>query len=483
MNPDSAEPRASRWPVVAAFLLRAIPVAVVLTALGLYLRLPWVNAVGLPGDMSLFTKWSRIGSELRETGQGLGLLYDRAPGCNYPPLYPTILSVLPSVYEWWHGEKGMNPQLMVKIPFSTQSPHQRAHARVSTTAQMLKMPATVADVAIIWLLLFWVWWRVGPLKGVIAALLWTVNPLSIYNSAYFGQVDAIHSLWMLVALLAAIEGWSAVAWGFTALALLTKLQAIVVVPVVAILTLRPLAVAIRDGDSSARRRELRGLLIAIVVTGAVVSGALAPFIRAGTLDRVAAVYAGSVSETRNAKTTVTGHNLWWLRLNPKKQHKGIPRDNTPFIGAFTARQVGYALFTWLTAIACLSLLSVAGRCPALLAAAVIGLGFFLVSTQMKARYGFAGVVLTIPLVTCGFRYVLVSAVLSATLLVNCAQLIGAPPGFLGIDWIVNPLADFLWSGHVIGAANLVVLGYLLFELTRAAGSARAPAVNQATGAK
>jgi len=482
MSPNNAEPQPARRPSATAFLSKAIPVAVVLTALGLYLRLPWISAVGLRGDMTLFTQWSRVGSQLRESGEGLGVFYDRASNCNYPPLYPTILSFLPSVFEWWHGVKGMNPQVMVTVPFATRSPHARAHARVSATAQMLKVPATVADIAIIWLLLFWVWWRVGPLKGVIAALLWTVNPLSIYNGAYFGQVDAIHSLWMLAALLAAVEGWSAVAWGFTALALLTKLQAIVVVPVVALLTLRPLAVAIRDGDPAARRRELRGLLIALLVTGAVVSVSLAPFIRAGTLDRVAAVYAGSVSETKNARTTVTGYNLWWLRLNPVTQNKGIPGDNKPFIGAFTSRQVGYALFIWLTAIACLSLLSGAGRCPPLLAAAVIGLGFFLLSTQMKARYGFAGVALTIPLITCGFRYVLVSGVLSATFLVNCAQLIGAPPGFLGIDWIVNPLAETAWCGHVIGATNLVVLGYLLFELMRAARRARAPAVNQATGA-
>jgi hypothetical protein len=460
-----------------------LALAAALAALCLHLRLPWATAVGERGDMRLFTEWARAGGELRASGEGFGYLYTRKRNCNYPPFYPTVLSFLPSIFEWWHGHPGLNAHLIARVPLSTRSPHARAWARVSASAQFIKLPAMIADVAIVFLLLGWVWARSDLLRGMVAAGIWALNPVSIYNSAYFGQVDAIHSLWMLAALMAAVDGRVAIAWAFTALALLTKLQAIAIVPVVAIVTLRPLISAMRGADAAGMRRQVRRLLAATLAAAAVAGVILAPFARAGTLDRVREVYAHSVSDTNNARITVTAHNLWWLLLD--QSHKRIvhaPRDDVPFAGPVTARHVGYALFVWLTAAVCLAVFTGGGRCSALLGAAAIALGFFLVCTQMKARYGFAAMALTVPLITCGYRYVLATVILSATLLINGAHVLEMPEGFLNIAVPVNYLARQPGAGHAVAVGNLMVLGYLLVELARTARRERAPHAGAQAGA-
>src|SRR5450756_2644149 len=73
---------------------------------------------------------------------------------------------------------------------------------------LLKLPAIGADIAIGGLL----WWAgrrwFGGRAGVLAAALYLFIPVTWYDSALWGQVDAVGTLVMLAALLLLVEGWS-----------------------------------------------------------------------------------------------------------------------------------------------------------------------------------------------------------------------------------------------------------------------------------
>lgn len=455
-------------PPPAARVAKAAGAALVLAALCVAVRAPWAGGVGFKSDMRLFQGWASTAAELRTSGQGIGKIYQRRKTCNYPPLYLIILSYLPAVDTWLHGEEGWEiPRVSARGKRST-SPHFRTRNHLDSLALALKLPAMVADLAITLVVLAWVWVRGSPERAVVAASLWALNPISVYNSAYFGQVDAIHSLWMLAALLAAIDRRIALAWGLVALALLTKAQAIVIVPVVAMLSLQPLLTAARRVDGVAIRRQLRTLLLALATVIAVAWLVLAPFARDNTLPDVQRVYAGSVSERRLARVTIVAYNLWWLTLDVPVRFSAIRSDKYPLVGPLTPRQIGFGLLGALAAVACLIALWGGGRCSAMLTAPIVALAFFMVSTQMKSRYGFSSLVLMLPLITCGYRYGLIVVLTSVMFLVNCARVLSLPAGFFGLTQAINGVSRLPWTGHVVAAINLCVLVFLLFELLRCA---------------
>lgn len=444
-------------------VIKAVAVGLVLLAAAVAVRVPWASTVGLESDMRFFQRWASTGAELRRSGNGIGRIYTRRPDCNYPPLYPILLSYLPELDGWWHGDSGWEIPRVTERGKRHVSPHFRMRNHLASLAPILKAPAMAADLAIVLLIFCWTWARADPLRATVAAGLWALNPLAVYNSSYFGQIDAIHSFWMLAALLAALDRRVVLAWCLVALALLTKLQSIVIVPVVALLTVQPVIEAVRCADAKAVRRRLRALLLAAAAAAAVTWLILAPFARAGSLHQVGRVYAGSVSDKSHARVTVIAYNFWWLTLDVPKRSTA-PSDRRLLAGPITARHIGYALFTMLAAIACAAAAMGGGRCSAMLAAPTVALAFFLVSTQMKARYGFASLVLMLPLLACGWRYAFVVVAVTATFLLNSARVLRLPADFFGLTQLVNSTTEWPWTGHTVAAVNLALLGYLFVEL-------------------
>ncbi len=94
---------------------------------------------------------------------------------------------------------------------------------------LLKLPALLADVAISWLLF-------ARLRGFGKRLAWgaclafTLNPALLFNSAVWGQTDSVLSLLVLLAILTQSERRFELAWTFATFAVLTKPQALLLVP-------------------------------------------------------------------------------------------------------------------------------------------------------------------------------------------------------------------------------------------------------------
>ena len=187
-----------------------------LLALGLALRVVLAFAIfpmhGFAGDLDLFWQWART-----LAASGPGTFYASTGSADYPPAYLYAL--------WLLGLTG-EPAL-------------------------LKLPPILADpgiAAIVYALA--VRWR-GRRTGLVAAALFLFLPVSWYDSALWGQVDAVGTLVAVAALLLLVEGWSEAALATAVLAVLVKPQyAITLGVVIPVLVRRHL---LRPGSGPAPR--------------------------------------------------------------------------------------------------------------------------------------------------------------------------------------------------------------------------------------
>jgi hypothetical protein len=131
-----------------------------------------------------------------------------------------------------------------------------------------------------------------------AALLYWLNPSAIMNGAVLGYLDPWAGCLAIAALLA-LDGGAYVSGGaLLALAVLTKLQAVLVIPVAALLLTHRAA---RD-----RRQAVSATLLAGAAT---VAGFLAPFARIGALSNLR---QGVGSLLRHDMLSGQAANVWWI---------------------------------------------------------------------------------------------------------------------------------------------------------------------------
>lgn len=370
-----------------------------LLAAGLAVRLALMPLPD-PFDADLTTfwlPWMAYGAE-----HGLAQLYQHGqPLVNYPPLYLALLIGLGKLYG-------------VLVPGFEYTPLQSV---------LIKLPAVAADLAITVLLYYAAARLVNqrldegsrpsagdasaapsmtegapvilrPGEGsrwlpLMAAGLWALNPAVIYVSAYWAQVDSIHTLWMLAALLAALGGrwgWSGALMG---LALLSKLHAVVLLPLLFVLALR------YNGRAAART--------ALGMAGALALGLL-PLALGGALRSVATAYFGAVGFY--PLLSANAYNGWFLVQSIGAQvFDQVILDTARVVGPVTLRWIGLGLLAGYTA-AVLALLwphlepgraGAAGNGSGWLpagpqwlvfgAAGLLFFGFFSLPTEMHERYG------------------------------------------------------------------------------------------------
>lgn len=474
----------------------------------------------------------------RERGfpEGPGHLYDERRDLNYPPLYPLLLAQLPGLHarltarpwddpnvrrsldaaranrslraalavltttprapsEWVAdararlartGRRRRDPTLVHAGRGRAVAPQALARSVRAARAQLLplrwdgsviaalKAPAVAADLALGALLFLWARRRVAPTRAALLAGLWLANPLAVYDSAYFGQVDSIPALLLVAALLAAVERRLALAWALLSFAAGTKIQTAVVAPALAAFTFGEIRDDMRRADSRVAALRLARIAAAAVLPAALLLG---PFLAAGTFSSLARAIAGAFGDRRYAYLTVNAYNLWWLVLPPASHPFSlgirVPRDSVALLGSVTARQVGVALFAAVAGGVFSACLRSRDRLASLRGAAALALAFYLLPTEIKARYGFPAVALLLPLATSDLRYAAAAALLSGTFLLN-VMLVQPLEGasLAGLAAAANRLATWPWAGHACAALNLLVLASLLVDLWRSSRSAR-----------
>ena len=445
---------------------------------------------GFASDLNQFGNWASVLAH-----QGPGSFY-QSSAANYPPGYMYVL--------WLLGALGGPVGSLLGIT-SDQA-----------TLQLLKLPPMLADAAI-GLLLYRAgssWF--GRSAGLVAAL-FLFLPISWYDSALWGQVDAVGSLLMLAALIALADGWSEPAMALAVASVLVKPQdAICLVVVLPVLVRRHL---LRIGSGPRPRlgarlaaldRRLSGplasqgplRLVSSLAVGAIVGIVpLMPF----DIDTLASPdmtsnpvighLAGLASLFGSAAgqfdvLTANAFNIWSLvgqtpLTAVASSGSGFwTLDSMPVLWGLPAVELGAAMLVLVGLAVTGGLLVRADRTTILLAFAVVAFAFYAIPTRVHERYLFA----LFPagaLLVCSYGVAVVGY--AATAMLNVVNLhavlgssheIGGPPGGYGggfggggfggggfggggsggtsgaASWINLPFVDLARSEPVVAAVAL-----------------------------
>jgi Gpi18-like mannosyltransferase len=424
-------PRGRAWRTVAA--LAAI------LLIGLAIR-AWIAAtpgLGLEDDLRIFSSWSRNLAD-----NGLARFYATQQFCDYPPLGVLVFYSVGKTANALGG----------------------GHASEALLRAVLKIPACLADLGIALLIFVEARRWLGRRAGTAAAALYFLNPVTLYDSAYWGQVDAIYTFFALLALvLVARRHWH---WAGVAAAagLLAKFQTIAFVPLLLFETYR------LGGWRAIGGKIVAGVALAGVVT--------APFALTNTLTDV--LQRGYVNVVGQYKQLSKGAFNTWSLIAPADTTDAAPPVVLARIAAAGQAQIP-ADSSWLLALTWrrISLLAYALSVAIVLAiyslrpgpiarygsAALLGLAFFLFPTEMHERYAFPVLAFLALWAVSGEWRERIFFLASAMLLLNLAFVL--PPGQLAPQ---------------IAAVSLLVFGVILIALARGqATSARADALPISSG--
>jgi hypothetical protein len=191
-SPQGPAPAESSSAVTSG-AVTGIPAIVVLLALGLILRLIIAYVLlpgsGFPTDLSSFQYWA---NDIAQHGS-IGF-YDRTGFIDYPPVYMLLLGA---------------------VSFLTGG-------NIGEGVKLVPIFADLGLAATVWLLA--VELGVNAKRAFIAALIILINPVTWFNSAIWGQADAVGSIFLLLGLRELQKDHRESASALAVLAALTKLQ-------------------------------------------------------------------------------------------------------------------------------------------------------------------------------------------------------------------------------------------------------------------
>ncbi|MCI0393420.1 MAG: hypothetical protein L0322_00595 [Chloroflexi bacterium] len=327
---------------------------------GLALRLRLAPMRGHVFDVNAFKTWT----EAAVTGHPLAIYSNSS--ANYLPLALVPMVSLGTLYRWFFSPE-----------FDTTSPLLTA---------LFKLPAIAADLVTAAVLYRLVQRRDGSRWALACSALYTFNPAVWYVSAWWGQLEALYALPMLLAV-AAVEavrpGWG---WAWLAVGVLVKPHAAAIAPAL-------LVASWQEGKVQAfwRGGVAGGLVTAVV---------LAPLALAGQLPAMLAQVQRAAG--RQLFLTLNAHNLWYLLSLGRGSfaaRDGMQRvapiyDTQPLLGSLTGWQIGLILLAgW-----CLLVAWLLWRGANLyLAAAALVVGYYMLPAEAHERYLFPALALLVPL--------------------------------------------------------------------------------------
>ncbi len=327
------------------------------------------------GDLSQYRHWQE-----RIATVGIVSAYgeESPPYIDYPPVFPYILKAL-------SGLRGVLPASWVP-------------GWGDAGSFMLKLPAVLAELAITCLVFVFVRKGAGFRAAYASALLFAFNPAVLFNTTYWGQADAVHSLFVLCSVVTLAWGKPELSWVFLTVGVLTKPLAAPFVPLVALVTLR---------DYS-RVRFIRCICLA-VFTAVVL---LVPFVMTGTFSVIVARIIHDIGVM--PFVSVNAHNLWWcLTAGPP----WVPASNR-LLGIVTYKAVGIVAFVVIQSLLIVKVVKHRDRGLLLAVAAAMPLVFFMVSTHMHENHMYGVFPLMAMVCMRSRRATVVYVLLSVTFLAN-----------------------------------------------------------------
>jgi len=374
-------------------------VALVLVA-SLVVRLLLARFHACDCDMGLF-KWWFNGAA---TG-GIRHFYDNN-WSDYPPL---------NVYVFWMFGK-------LALALGTE-----------VTPFFVKLPAALFDLGTALMIFLFLRQKVSFKVALGVTALYAFNPATIYNQAVWGQMDAVYTFFMAASLYALFRSRFPLSAGLLALAILTKPQAVILLPVLAF-------VIWRKGD-------WRRAFTSVAVMGAVVFAVILPFSWDNPVAFLIDRYAGYGGYPY---TSLNVYNVWALVGFWKP-------DTVPHLG-LTYQQWGILAFAALACFILWQLHRRYDRRSAVFAAFLLMFSFCMVMTRMHERYLY-------PL----FALLAMSWYVRGTIWIYVGLAVTHLANLVYVMSMLNAgkfIPEDHWSIYVLAPINIVLFGLALWTFWR-----------------
>ncbi|WP_458120368.1 hypothetical protein [Paenibacillus sp. Z6-24] len=352
---------------------------ILLLAAGLGIRI-WCGSryAGFVTDQELFVQWM---NQVRE--YGLVSVYLHNGGINYPPLFLWLLS--------GYGA-------LLQLLDITAQPGLLSYKSIVIVLDMIAVAAAV-------------WWSSGKTDYRTRWLLlaaFALNPALIVNGAVWGQVDILNGMLMAGSILLLLTSPLGAGILF-ALALLTKLQSIIIAPVLGWYVLREL------WNRRFRMTVLLtvGVVIPFAVTGLYFAsqGGLQAMIRSAYLSAVG-MYT---------QVTMNALNIWYYLVGTAPDTS----DTVRFWGILSLRDVGFILLLLAVLYAGVYLwkLHTIDTAALLKTGVWISFAFFMLPTEIHERYSIPALILLLFTAMLDRRWFGLAALLSLTITYNLWQVV------------------------------------------------------------
>jgi dolichyl-phosphate-mannose-protein mannosyltransferase len=371
-----------------------------LLALSFAVRFLLFPTQGYVNDLNTFTFWFNTAAE-----HGPRVFYnvvlETAGWIDYPPF---------NVYFFW----GFGSLAQALSLSGTQA-----------MSSIVKLAPNIFDIATAFLIYVFVRQRLNFKTALLATALYAFNPAVIFNTAVWGQFDAIYTFLLVLSLMLALASkpeLSAVA--FT-LGILTKPQSIALLPLIAFLIFR--------------KNGWRRLLTSTLAGAATVFVVILPFEWSNPVTFLSNIYFGAYSGYEY--TSINAFNAWALG------GLWVP-DGSLFV-------VGWVLFGAFAAFTLYVLhrrFNASGEILVLFSAFMLLFGFFMLPTRIHERYLFPAISMLALMFPFIKKARMLYVVLTATLLVNVSYV---------LYWL-NVYADSGFSPNLSG--DPVVLAVSLINL-------------------
>ncbi len=400
--------------------------------IGLIARLIFIGSDGFHNDIAAFESWSMTVAE-----KGYAHFYGSTGFADYPPGYFYILGVIGWVYDAFvrHLDPGFR-----------------------LLGMMVKLPAIIADL-LVGLLLFKIVRRFSDERWALgAAALYVLNPISIWLSSMWGQVDVIAGGLALLALYLFLRAeddettmsrFVVGAWAVFACSLLIKPQAAILIPLF-------IAWACIGGEKT----RARLIATAYGIGGAFVIAAVvaAPFHPTWNLiDLFSWLYGRyAVGLSIYPDGSVNAFNLWAI-------HSQFWQPDS--IQTLFMPQSFWAIILTIAATAFIIWRYVQVRTQAVLmeSATLLLLAFFMLSSRMHERYIFDGLLFTVASIGVARRYLWAAFFFTVTTYANLTYSYQYQAVLTQHTQGVNPLDLWGFGDHLLAFANVAaffVLSYV-----------------------
>lgn len=363
-------------------------------------------------DLNLFGFWFYNAAD-----KGIPGFYDSV-SCDYPPL---------NVYIFWlFGKLAISTDLYSLTPF----PH--------VDSFIVKLPGNLFDIATAYLIYRFLSQRFSFKVSLGVMALYAFNPAVIFDLCVWGQMDSIYTFFMVASLYSALRSRYELSGGILALAILTKPQSIVLLPVIVYIVLR-------QGD-------WRRIISSSVAFIAVVYLSILAFNWDSPIAFVVDRYLGTDwGYNYYHYNTINAYNFWALGNFWKS-------DIVPHWG-LTYQQWGILAFTAFTVFVLWQLHRRYEPRAAIYAVFLLTFGFFMLMTRIHERYLFSA----FALLALGWytRYTIwLYLGLAATFIANLAYVLALAGD--DIFWI----ADGHWSIYVLVPANIILFALSIWNFYR-----------------